>query len=975
MAERQDPAVFSIPPHRAFADALVEGLLAQHGERMDLARGIILVPNNRAAIAIQDAFVRQSENGLLLPRLVPIGDADLGENVGSALDPIDLEPIPPAIDPLRRQLIFARKLQQTMPVERLGQIDAAQAMRLAAELARVLDQLTVERKTVKDLTKVDVSGLSQFWDEALKLLGLVLDDWPEELARLGCIDLADRRNRQLERVTERWRSAPPPGFVVAAGISTAAPAIADLVRLVSRLEKGQVVLAGLDFGMPDEQWEALAGDETSPAIESHPQFHLRLLLDRIGVARANVDPWGWGKEDKPRAERGKAVSAAMAPALYTKAWATMSDKERALEGVAAIEATTAAEEAQAVALALREAIETPGQTAALVTPDRSLAERVSAHLKRWGIAADDSAGKPLSVSLPGTLLLALATAMAEQFAPVPLLALIKHPLVKFGEGRQAWLDGARKLDLALRGPRPGPHLAGIDAYLASGDHRTLSIRSSASEWWNGAKGLLEPLEGLTGLPAMIAALRDVATALAGDVIWSGQEGRAAADLIANLDLLAVEGPASVSLDSLPYLLRDLMSGIAIRPARGGHPRLFIWGLLEAKLQSADVMILAGLNEGTWPALANPDPWLAAPVRRQLGLPSLERRIGLSAHDLVSAMGASHVLLSRSKRDGTTPSTASRFWLRLETLAKEGFDAPKLRYDLLARALDHAEGQRASQPAPCPPVEDRPRRISVTEVDGLKADPYAFYAKNMLGLSALDAPGEEPDARWRGTFLHDVLGKWGEEDGFGPGKLIPRLNAAFESSGLHPVVRAMWQPRFEEAASFFESKVEEQRLEGREPWKAEVAGKVEVAGIQLRGRADRIDRLPDGKLAIVDYKTGAPPSDKQVKKGYALQLGLIGHLAETGAFTDVSGTAQIFEYWSQSRDSDRSYGVVKSPTAGNGANKSEPETFVGDIYHEFEQALDKWLLGDEPFSAKLHPDLAYSEYDHLMRYDEWRGRGG
>ncbi len=877
MVERRGPAVYAIPSHRAFADALVEGLLETHNDsQLGLAEGIILVPNNRAAMAIQDAFVRQCEKGLLLPRLVPIGDTDLGENVGAVLDPIFAEPIPPAVDPLQRQLILARKLQQTLPLEKMGRLDGAQAMRLAAELGRVLDQLTVERKSAADLRSVDVSGLSAYWEESLKLLSIILDDWPRELERLGCIDLADRRNRQLGRVADLWRVDPPKGFVVAAGISTVAPAIAEVLKVVARLPRGQVVLAGLDFAMPDEEWDALVGDEHEPAIETHPQFHLRLLLDRIDVARFDVQLWAGGRDDKDRKHRSEVVSRAMAPAMFTQSWAKLDRKDRKLGGVHAIEVATPGEEAQAIALVLREALETPGKTAALVTPDRELARRVSAHLRRWGVDADDSAGRPLSASLPGTLLLAIATAAAENFAPVPLLTLLKHPLCGLvGEGevgteRQIWLDGVRKLDLALRGPRPGPHLAGIDTLLTHVDERTAGIRNAAAAWWPQAKTHLIPLEAVKQdrptLATLIVSIREAATALAGDAIWSGEEGRAAADLIANLEERAPTGPEWVTPDTLPHMLRDLMDAIAVRPARGGHPRLFIWGLLEAKLQSADLMVLGGLNETVWPQLPSPDPWLAPAIRRQLEMPSLERRIGLSAHDLASAMGAKEVLLTRAKRDARSPTIASRFWLRLETLA-DGLELPEIRYDLLARQIDFAHGQRAGQPKPCPPMEERPRTISVTEVDGLKADPYSFYAKKMLKLSALDAPGEEPDARWRGTFLHDVLGKWGQDDKFSRGKLLPRLKAAFDASGLHPVIRAFWQPRFEEAAQWFEDRVEEQRKEGRSPIAAEVAGSVQIpGGVKLTGRADRIDSLPDGQLAVVDYKTGLPPSDAQVKNG-------------------------------------------------------------------------------------------------------------
>jgi ATP-dependent helicase/nuclease subunit B len=989
VVEHRAPAVFSIPGHRPFSDTLVEGILAQTGGKAEaLVRGVILVPNNRAAMAIQAAFVRKSQNGLLLPRMIAIGDHDIGERVGIAFDPIDAEAIPPSIDPLHRQFILARLLQHTMSVERMARLDGAQAMRLAAELGQVIDQLIVERKTPADLRRVDVSGLSEHWEKSLALLTIILDDWPRECQRLGVIDLADRRNRQIDRVTEAWRTNAPAGPIWAAGISTAAPAVADLLRQVSRMERGQVIFAGLDQFMPNEEWESLIDAETGRANESHPQFHLRLLLDAIGVARASVLPWPEGrpegrdvqgsKADAEREKRAEGVSGAMAPAQFTKRWAGLSDAERRLIGVTALELATVAEEAQAIALALRHGIEEPGQTAALVTPDRELARRVSAYLKRWGITADDSAGRPLSTTLPGTLLCAVSQALATHFDPVALLVLLKHPLVMSGEGRLEWLDGVRRLDLALRGPRPAAHLAGIDAYLAQSDRRTAKMKAQAATWWPKARDMLAPAEaGCTGeisLTSLIRTLRETVSALAGDAAWSGQDGRAVAELLSSMEALGDDGPTDVSLSAFALMLKDQLDAVALRPAFGGHPRIFIWGLLEAKLQSANLMILAGLNEGVWPKLANADPWLSPAIRHQLKLPSLERRIGLSAHDLASALGAEDVLITRAKRDTRAPTIASRFWLRLETYGN-GFDLPKIRYDAIARQLDHGEGEKEKRPAPSPPVAERPRSISVTQVDGLKADPYAFYAQKMLRLSRLDAPGEEPDARWRGTFLHKVLGDWGQHDNFAPGTLLPRLAAAFDASGLHAVVRAMWQPRFEEAATWFEARVAEGRLEGRVPIAAEIEGKFDVAGVRLSGVADRIDRMPDGKLAIVDYKTGEAPSDKRVKEGYAVQLGLLGFLAEAGAFDGVEGTAEAYEYWSQKRAKDGKYGTASSPTSGRGQNKSDPESFAADMFAHFEQAVDAWLLGDEPFHAKLKPDFAFSDYDHLMRYDEWQGRDG
>lgn len=383
------------------------------------------------------------------------------------------------------------------------------------------------------------------------------------------------------------------------------------------------------------------------------------------------------------------------------------------------------------------------------------------------------------------------------------------------------------------------------------------------------------------------------------------------------------------------------------------------------------MILGGLNEGTWPALPTPDPWLAPAVRRSLGLPSLERRIGLSAHDLSGALGAPHVLLSRARRDAGSPANASRFWLRLETMA--GYlPEPDVRYDLLARALDGSDQppQRAAPPMPCPPVDMRPKKISVTDVDRLAADPYSFYAKTMLRLSALEDVGAEPGPAWKGTLIHHVLELWAKDDDYAPGKLVERMRHALDGAAVHPVTRILWLPRLLEASQWIETQMADLRESGRAPIASEAKGEAWCDTVLLHGRVDRIDLGPDG-LTIIDYKTGKAPSDKQVKEGFAMQLGLLGFIAEQGGFDGLEGQARGFEYWSFQRDGD-SFGKVSTP-AGLKGNKVPPDDFVDVIVSKFREAAARWLTGHDPFIAKIHPDYAHSDYDHLMRLEEWQGR--
>jgi ATP-dependent helicase/nuclease subunit B len=413
-----------------------------------------------------------------------------------------------------------------------------------------------------------------------------------------------------------------------------------------------------------------------------------------------------------------------------------------------------------------------------------------------------------------------------------------------------------------------------------------------------------------------------------------------------------------------------MAAVAVRPPYGQHPRIFIWGLIEARLQQADLMILGGLNEGTWPALPTPDPWLAPRLRHELGLPSLERRIGLSAHDLACALGGREVLVTRARRDARAPAIASRFWLRLEAMT--GGLSRSGQHRRWAQGIDRPDAYRpAARPAPQPDAALRPRSISVTEVDRLKADPFAFYARKMLRLTPLDMPDADPGAAWRGTAVHAVLEAWMKEDGCDPAKLRRRADQLLAESAAHPLMRALWQPRLMEAIDWIASEVAANTERGRLPLRAEAWGESEIAGVTLQGMADRIDRLADGSLAIVDYKTGTPPGPTAVAEGYSMQLGLLGLVAERGGFEGIAGVPVCFEYWSLAKKAGK-LGFVASPVGGRSG--FDPADFTRLAERNFIAAAERWLTGPAPFTAKLHPEYSpFGDYDQLMRLDEWYGR--
>lgn len=953
------PTIFTIPSNRSFADALADGLIRRFGEDpLGLARGRILLPNNRAVRTVTEAFVRASGDGLLLPRLIPVGDPELEERVGSALEADDGSgTVPHAVDPTERLLKLASIVRGTSE-------STAESLRLTVDLARALDALLIEEVNPGRLRTAvaEASDLAGHWERSLARLQLIFEHWPAILEEAGMVDLAERRNRLLDRLAERWRRDPPKGFTVAAGITTSAPAIARLVGEVARMPGGMVVLPGLWLAdvFPDEEWAALGPDGRVRGEPTHPQFHLKLLLDRIGVARNEVRPWRGTGGARTSTARASAIANAMAAPQYSHKWNRLRPEERRFTGIRFAALPDPGAEAQAIALALRQALETPGKTAALVTPDRQLAGRVAALLARWEIQADDSAGQPLSATAPGTLLLNIASAGAEELAPVALLALLKHPLVGGeGEERLAWLGSVRRLDLKLRGPRPAAGLPGLDKALGS-----------ICEW-----ALVRPhLEALAALFAQPSSLRDFAHSivncaqdLAGDRAWRGPAGRMIAELLSQLQTSDAAGALPVSADDAVPLLRQLLDRSAVRPPYGGHPRIFIWGLLEARLQRADLVVLGGLNEGVWPVLPAPDPWLPPKVRANLGMSTLETRIGLSAHDFASALGAPEVLLTRARRDARSPTIASRFLLRLDAIS--GGLPRDTKLERLTRALDDAGKPRpVDRPAPSPTPEQRPRRIRVTDVDRLKADPFAFYARAILDLKVRDPVDADHTAAWKGTAVHDVLQQWLEQDDCEPASLRARAQELLAQETIHPMLRALWAPRLLEAIDWIAKLESDNRATGRRPLKAEISGEALVADIEFYGRADRLDRLADGGIAIIDYKTGAPPTQKAVEAGFALQLGLLGLIGCAGGFEGVSGKPEAFEYWSLARHRG-SFGRLMRPD-----KDMESGEFLEHARRNFAETARKWLTGTEPFTAKLNPAYApYGDYDQLMRLEEWYGR--
>tara|TARA_R110002072_G_scaffold86774_8_gene195836 strand:+ start:11775 stop:14825 length:3051 start_codon:yes stop_codon:yes gene_type:complete len=996
VAEARHPRIYSIAAHRGFADALVAGLVPRYRDpEFGLARLTLLLPSSRAQRIVTEAFIRhageEDRAGLLMPRMAVVGDLDLDEALGSLLDPLGAPDIPRAIDPTRRWLALARLIGEEMGSDAPK---GATLLRLARETGATMDRLLVEGIGPEELVGENVLGLvgdlSAHWQASLRTFARVQARWLIWLDQERAVDSAARRNRLFEHAARRWRETPPETPIVAAGVTSAAPALAELLRVVSKLPEGAVVLPDLDLSLSGAVWEELgrAGAAPEPGAEpfarhdavAHPQYHLKLLLNRMGVAREEVQPWHRRGAAAAPPERSQAISNLFLPPIASREWVDLPADKRRLSNVRIMQAANPEEEAQAIALLVREALETPEKRIAVITPDRALARRVVHHLARWEIIADDSAGRPLSHTAAGRLLLLLAEVAAKGAAPIALMALATHPLVHGGMDRREWLAQARIVERELRGPRPREGLEPLD------DLVTKLARHAPGlvEWWAAFRSALVPLtegQGAEPLADLLDRLAVAGEELCGDSLWTREDGRALARFVENLRFHARAAETRVDTADCDIVLRDAMEEVAVRPPYGGHPRVAIYGLLESRMSRAELVICAGLNEGVWPPRGGVDALLAPTVLRALGVPGAEFRSGLSAHDLAGALGAPEVVLSRAARDEAGPAIPSRFLLRVQALLGELLPRHQETGAIeLARAMGRPQSlpEPYPRPRPMPSAAQRDVPIAVTALDRLRGDPYQFYAGSILGLRTLDALEAAPSPAWQGEVAHAILERWHEARETDPGaKLAPIMDQVMIEKNAHPLMRGLWQPRLLAALEWVEESVSSYEDRSVAAW--ERKGEMQVDGVKLHGRADRIDRLADGTLAIVDYKTGSPPSASMVEQGFALQLGLLGMIARAGGFGTVSGEPSAFEYWSlgKAKDEDNrfGFGYVETPLKlGNKRSGLAPEDFLPETERYLRDAIADWIKGDQPFTAKFNPDYAgYSDYDQLMRLEEWLPR--
>ena len=959
------PRVFAVPLGADFPAALVQGLVARHDGHPPeaLARVHLIVNTRRMARRIRALL--DAGPPRLLPRISLV--TDLGETWR-------LADIPDPVPPLRRRL----ELMQLVAALLNRQPDLAPRSSLydlADSLAALMDEMHGEGVTPDDIAALDVTDQSGHWARIQAFLGILR---PYFETATTAPDIEARQRMVIEALTAAWAEAPPDHPIILAGSTGSRGATQLLMQAVARLPQGAVVLPGFDTDMPGDVWQALACLTTS---EDHPQYRYTALMRALDLAPADIPRWADLKPSNPA--RNRLLSLALRPAPVTDQWRRdgpkLADLDDAMRDVTLVEAPSTRVEALTIAMRLREAAEN-GQGAALITPDRTLARQVTAALDRWHILPDDSAGVPLHLSAPGRFLRHVAALFQQPLSAELLLTLLKHPLTHTGGGRGAHLRLTRELELHLRahGP-PYPDAAAIQAWARGVKDPHVAAWSD----WLIACFTGRQESDATELADLTARHIDLASRISRGseaegqgALWQDEAGRLALKTVSNLDENASAG-GMIGPRDYAALFHAILSREEVRVVTEAHPLIRIWGTLEARVQGVGLLILAGLNEGSWPEAPKPDPWLNRALRHQAGLLLPERRIGLAAHDFQQAALAPEVWLTRSIRSEDAETVPSRWLNRLQNLLSglpetggaDTLAAMRGRGDTWLRRANIFETPGkvppATRPSPRPPAIARPRQLSVTQIQRLIRDPYAIYARQVLRLRPLDPLMKLPDALLRGIVLHKALENFVRATQDAPERitreaLLHETVSVLAESVPWAEARLIWQARLERVADrFVEGEIARRKLARPVAFEVPGAARIDDLGFTLKATADRIDIDAAGHLHLYDYKTGSAPG-QTVQRHFDKQLLLEAVIATRAGFGDLPPSP-----------------VARAVFISLGSGKPEEEAPLEDeppekVWAEFEKLVATYLSPDLGFTSRraMQKFRGAGDYDQLARFGEW-----
>ena len=951
--------IYNISSSCCFVETLAHKLLNDYADsELNLAKVLILLPNRRACRSLSEAFVRlHGMKPTLLPQMRAIGDVDEDEILfNDKLNADDFMSVPSAISPLERTLLLTKLISVRHQEFGIESVSLAQACSLAQELGNLFDNASMRNLNWQNLQNIVPENYAAHWQETLKFLRIITNYWPDILAERGLIDAVNRREQLLQKQCEIWQTNPPQQRIIIAGTTAVSPAMKELVRTTLNLSCGEVYLAGLDKLMDDDAWDSI--DET------HPQYELKQLLDYLQISRSDIADLVT-PDNLPREQL---ISEIMRPAICSDKWLSLSSSITvdSINGLHLIEVANTREEALNIALIIRNALEEPEKNIALVTPDRNLARRVCGELNRWNITTDDSAGIPLNQT-PWGIFVRSTIAFAEGCSSKhQILSTLKSSLFSNFQSIAAIRNLAERIDKNLWRLKVADEeaeqllekvFAAIQPLNQLITQPTATFSDLLQQHLKLAEYLSSPQTDTSDLP-----------------LWSGDDGNAGASFVAELleksDIIGAINPADY-----PDILEKLMSGIMVRNTAKTHPRIKILGPLEARLNHYDTIIIGGCNEGTWPQTPSVDPWMSRPMKHDFGLNQPEQQIGVTALDFANLLGAKNVYLTRSQMNDGAQTIKSRWWMRLTTVLQAlNISIDNLTdfyFPALGKKIDQpsvSEIKHLTPPAPCPPLDVRPQKLSASAVEKLMRDPYSVFAEYILHLKPLDELDTVVDQSDFGNLVHKVLEDFACAN---PNKfpenardiLLSLGEKAFAQADFSADKLAFWLPKFQQIIDWIITQEQSYRTEisriHSEIWGSLFLENPAFGRFEIYAKADRIDQTIDGKYNIIDYKTGRARTAKEVKTGYAPQLPIEALIANNGGFTDLPA-AEINQlmYW---KLGDKVISI-----------NDEISQLLNHTQQHLVELIKHFAKPDSTYLSRPNPKHVpeYSDYEHLARVKEW-----
>lgn len=972
MFESDASRLWGVPPGVDFSKSLISGLENRlaNAPPEAWARVTIYVNTRRMQRRLIDLFA----DGLprLLPRILTVSDL--------ATSPAALS-VPTAKSRLQVRLELAQIVGQLIQA-RPEIAPASATFDLATSLSDLMDEMAAEGVNPDALQRLDVGDHAAHWQQNLSVLSIIRTYMSDDSDTVPGVNT--RLRLVVESIATQWAKHPISDPVIVAGSTGSRGATRSLMKAVAKLPQGAVIVPGFDFDQPNTVWNSLSDVLTA---EDHPQYRFQTLFDALALTPDDVTPWCATTPANPA--RNALISLALRPAPVTDQWRTeghalIDQIPAATDKLSLIMAPTPRKEAEAIAICLRQAVE-EGKTAALISSDRMLTRQVAAALDRWRLVPDDSAGQPLSLSAPGRFLRHIIALPGQPVTLSALLTVLKHPLTASStSARGNHLRWTRELELYLRDCAAAfPSAIHLRGWL--GRSKNDDGRQAWVDWMSST--ILSPEPATIGaLSAQVATLSERAEKIAAGPnqtgsgeLWEEAAGEEAKALLTTLTDASEHG-GTLDFSDFTTLLETVLSEGQVRVSTLPHPKIMIWGTMEARVQGADLVILGGLNDGIWPSSPSPDPWLNRQMRKDVGLLLPERRIGLAAHDFQQAIAAKSVVLTRSIRADDAETVPSRWLNRLGNLLRGLGDTGPDCYDQMVERGDAilrtaaslyavSPEPAAARPSPRPPVSIRPKKLSVTAITQLIRDPYAIYASRILKLRPLSPLNPDPDARLKGMVLHDVMAHVIRSGHSMPTDAFTAFSAALDTVLTEqvpwPAIAALWRARFLANLPSLVAR-EIARADRGLPMLSEErhAYHLNALDFTLTAQPDRIDRLTNGCYAIYDYKSGTPPTEAEVR-AFDKQLPLEAAMLERGAFSPITaGSVTELTYIGLgSSGKDR---IIPMHS------KKFPAELLSETWEGLHQLIGRYMTNEQGYTSRRanQKQVWAGDFDHLARFGEW-----